>query len=372
MVNAARFAKTRNMKRSPRILPCLLVLGSAAVLALSLSACTGGGAAIVSATASPGASAGAASGAPQEVAPYPLDAYIAGLSGLSGNVLDNTEREFQLDTKREAVVAACMKDKGFSYTSEAVKETSGATVSAASDEDLNSLAWVQKYGYGDVYLPDGATGEIQRAQVANKSARETAPNKNASPNSQYKASLTPDEQKAYETALYGDNGKDDSLTVAHDWKRLGCNGKGLHEVKNELAVMGSSQGVAVTKAMNQLFDGYWSWPGIVRAQKLWSSCMATGGFAGYDRQDQPLVQFADQNSALWEGLAAGAQPPASALDSLAKSERAVAVVDLNCRVKTNYAATIRDVRISHEKQFMSDNKALLDALTAATATTGNK
>lgn len=290
---------------------------------------------------------------------------MSSLTGLSGSYADIQEQNYQHDLQRQNLIAACMKRDGFSYTPEAVKNTQASGQVGPQQSDLDSKAWVQKYGYGDVYTAEGATGAIERTQDAAGSAKKSDTAVANDPNSQYRRSLPVAEQKAYDTALSGTEAANLSSNVATDWQKLGCNGAALHQVPNSNVIMGSAQGKAVESAIEQFDNGYSTWPGVADAEKAWSSCMADSGHAGYHAQSEPSSQFATQDNALWVSAASGSQPTTTALDALANKERAVALADLSCREKTDYSGTLRAITLKQENQFMADNKVALDALKAA-------
>jgi hypothetical protein len=355
-----------NLPSPVRVLPA----ASAIAMVLLLSACSTTSQPTGPSTA-PSAGAGVTSTSAAATYVSPLEAYTNSLTGLSGSYADVQEQTYQLDLKRENLVATCMTKNGFSYTPEAVKNTRTSGQSGPSDSELDTQAWVQKYGYGAVYLPDGLTGALEQAQSQQSNLKQSGASA-ATPNSRYRSSLTAAEQKAYDAALDGANGSDPTLTVGKDWQKLGCDGAALHTVQNESAIMGSTQGKTVEKAIERFENGYSTWPGIADAEKAWSSCMSGSGYAGYSHQGDPAVQFIKQNTTLWTSVASGAQPPTAELDALAKKERTVALADLKCREKTNYRSTIQAITTRQEKQFLADNRVALDALKATTTQSGSK
>jgi hypothetical protein len=328
-----------------------------------LAACSSSGPASPSSAPSGGADASTTQTAKTPV--LPLDAYMNSLTGLSGSLADIQEQTYQSDLKRENLIAACMQRNGFSYIPEAVKSTQTTAQVGPQQSDLDSKAWVQKYGYGAVYTPEGLTGGIARAQEAAGSAKKSGESVSNDPNSRYRSSLTGAEQKAYDTALYGTEAANLSSDGTRDWQKLGCSGAALHKVPNENVIMATAQGKVVEKAIEQFENGYSTWPGVSDTEKAWSSCMADSGHAGYHAQSEPAAQFAGQDTALWAAASSGSQPTTSDLDALANKERVVALADLSCREKTHYSSTLRAIEIKQENQFMADNKVALDALTAA-------
>lgn len=352
------------MTKHSRRAPAAIFLGGAVLLSLALSACSVPelfDPTSPSPGAEPGSETNPESGTSADPV-LPLDVYWAGLFGLTGNEAEDVEKQRERDVESAEIFAACMQREGFTVVPEPEQEAADMVETSASPADLESKEWVEKYGYGEVFLPGGPTWQVQQKQ------KEEEPPPSA--NTLYKRSLTPDEQTAYEKAVSGDGVTDDTLTVTNDWERMGCNGEALHAVPNKYVIMDSSQGKAVEDAMAQLYEQYWSWEGIVEVQEAWSACMTSAGYAGYDRQDAPAVEFADRNAGLWEGLDQGESPAAAEMEALAAEERAVALVDLDCRVDTNYAARVFAETAKKEQQFMDDNKDLLDALSAATVAGG--
>ncbi|WP_349898865.1 hypothetical protein [Parafrigoribacterium soli] len=354
------------MKSNHRSPHRALLLGGSILVIASLAACSSPD--TKSPSSVPTVGAGATKTA--ETAVLPLDAYMNSLTGLSGSLADIQEQAYHKDLKREELIAACMQKDGFSYTPHAVKRTETTGQVGPQQSDLDSTAWVQKYGYGDVYTPEGATGAIDRAQEAAGSAKLSGATAAHDPNSQYRASLSAAERKAYDEALNGTEAANLSANV--DWQKLGCSGEALHKVPNENVIMGSAQGKAVESAMESFYNGYSRWPGVAEAEKAWASCMADSGYAGYHAQSEPSLQFAGRNNALWASVNSDSQPTTTALDALAKAERTVALADLNCRQKTHYSGTLRAITIKQQNQFMADNKVALDALKATATQSGSK
>ena len=340
-----------------------LSLGASVFIVAVLAACSSSGA--TGASSAPSGGAGARTTQTAKTTMLPLDAYMNSLTGLSGSLADIQKHKYQSDLKRENFIAACMKRNGFSYTPEAVKSTQTTSQVGPQQSDLDSKAWVQKYGYGDVYTPEGMTGAVERAQEAAGSAKISGAVTANDPNSRYRRSLSVAEQEAYDTALYGTEAANLSPDGTRDWQKLGCSGAALHKVPNEHVIMATVQGKVVEKAIEQFYSGYLTWPGVADTEKAWSSCMADSGHAGYHAQSEPAAQFAGQDTALWAAASAGSQPATSDLDALANKERVVALADLSCREKTHYSSTLRAIEIKQETQFMADNKVALDALTAA-------
>lgn len=348
-------------------LPRAVLLSGAILIACALAACSSPPKA---ATSSEGSSAaGNAKASASEPAELPLEAYLSSLTGLSGSYTDIQEKRYQQDLKRERITAQCMKENGFSYTPEATKSTSKSGQYGPSDHDLDSKSWVQKYGYGAVYQPGGTTGALDRESEKGADSKKSLAA--ASPNSQYRASLTAAGRNAYDKALNGADSENSTLTIARDWQQLGCSGLALHTVPNQNVIMGSSEGKTVEAAVEQFYNGYATWPGVAGAQTAWASCMSSSGFAGYSKQNQPASQIAAENTALWTAAGADGQPSTADLDALARKERTLALADLNCRDKTDYRGTLRRITLKQENQFMADNKVALDAL-RATLQSGSK
>lgn len=355
------------MKSNPRSTYRALLLGGSILIVASLAACSNSG--VGGPSSAPSVGTGVSATKTAKTAELPLEAYLQSLYGDSGSAADIAEQDYQADLKRENIRAACMKRDGFSYTPEAVKHKLTSGQVGPQQSDLDSKAWVQKYGYGDVYTPQGATGALARASEASGTvaAKLSAAANSTDPNYLYEKSLPVAEQKAYETALYGTDTANLSASVATDWQKLGCAGAALHQVPNSNVIMESAQGKAVESAMERFDGGYLTWPGVADAAKAWSSCMADSGHAGYHTQNEPGEQFASQDNALWASASSGSQPTTTDLDALANKERVVALADLSCREKTNYSGTLRAITLKQENQFMADNKVALDALKATAA-----
>jgi hypothetical protein len=298
---------------------------------------------------------------PSAEAKTPLTVYLDSLYGLSGSPQEQQQQRAAKKTKQEQHVAICMKHAGFDYTPVPSTETATGQV-GPSQQDLDSKDWVSKYGYGLIETPEGNTSDQNAAGTAKAGGTITKSN---DPNRAYVESLTRSEKAAYDVAMFGqsvDQGAD-HLNQIDDWQKMGCWGAAVHEVGLGQDPLKTAAGKAVNTAIADFQNGWASWPGMQQLEAAWASCMSGKGYAGYNRQTDAAAEIGTLITAARNAAGAGKQP--ADLTSLAGKERKVAMVDLNCRVQTDFRSTYKAITVAAETKFMKDNAPALDALKAA-------
>lgn len=296
----------------------------------------------------------------------PLDEYLGG------------DEDEQSDTERAAKeravqekIAACMKAQGFEY----VPVDRPVMPEGMAIRPLGDRTWTEKYGYG-----------ISTTQTVSASETEK------DPNAAIRDAMTESERKAYEDALVGprtaDGGGKNSGPVpdgpgmvvggpqgAIAFTAGGCAGTAREDVYGKQAQFDMSEFKDLFDALGKLRGTAESDPRIAPLIKEWAGCLADHGYPGYTNPDDPqdaiMKRWADLNGWKFDKTDDGGttmtidgpsgeakKPDPTKAAALRKDEIAVALVDFGCRQP--YQATVDQVRLELEKQFVADHKAELE------------
>jgi hypothetical protein len=336
-------------------LPVPLAAAAASVLILALAGCSA-----------------ATSDAELDYEDSPLGKYLEAAWG--GDLSPEEQQKQFAETQRkvEKVVAECMADEGFEYTP-ANEDGSAAMSDADAVWEPDKREWVEKFGYGMVVSP------------FTEGTEDDAP---TDPNEKYVESLSQSEEAAYYEVLYGpapDEDAVDAETYEYDWKTSGCQGRAQHEVQGEDPWQGEEFTSLMTK-MQELWSESQDSPEMVELNAEWVACMSDAGEPGFTAQGDAMQSIIDEQTTLMEaaspeesGDAEGAEsatddesPPTGedATDSpemkaLGEREIELALVDLECREKTDFKEKSLKIQFAMEEEFIADNKAELEAFKAA-------
>ena len=339
-------------------------LSAVTVAALLLAGCSGS-----ADDAGTAADTSASAGAEQE---SPLSEYLAAVWG-GDTSPEEQEREFAEEQQRqEELVAQCMQEEGFEYA----PNTASASFSSGAEFEWkpDDREWVAQYGYGAVESP----GSEQPL---------TGGEEYVDPNGDYLATLSESEQMAFSEALYGPSVIKDEMSeeemaegesFEYDWQTAGCQGRAQHEVAGE-DLSQSDEFRSLFDSMNELHEDAPSRPDMVALDGEWAACMDAAGQPGFVTQIDAQDSIFEASNALWEagatvtddGAAVSADAPVTggpdqaALDALAAKEVTLALADLDCREQTDYRDRQADSMRQVEEEFITDHKAELDALVAA-------
>jgi hypothetical protein len=309
-----------------------------------LSGCAAGPAAAPSSSAAP---------------PSPLEPYYSALYG-SGS----EEEQAAQNAAIQDAVAACMKEEGFSYTPD---PSLGSASFSTDDMEIpwGSEEFATTYGYG---VSTGAFDEMSGSVEYED------------PNQDYIDSLSPGEQAAYSTALWGappeapDPGSTDEPSVdvsaEYDWERAGCMGAAQHEFGDTGSM--DPEFASLVEEMGAIWTDVREVPAVVAAEREWSDCLASAGFPGYETKDDPVNDFNERFASLQgagtpeeAGSAGeGGAPDPAALDELKGEEIATATADFACGESTGYTATLETEQRAREQAFVDEHREALDALLA--------
>lgn len=286
----------------------------------------------------------------------PLTAY---LSAMYGGDLDDEQQQARFDEenkKRQALIAACMTEQGFTYTPDTQNST--FTSSAGEEWKPDDREWVAQYGYGIGTSPGGQEPAPQTEYV--------------DPNAEYVASLSESEQAAYSEALYGamsdPSEQPEDGVFEYDWTKAGCNGEADHEVTGEDPLQ-SEEFTPLMDALNAFWADSAAWPGMAEANAEWASCMEGAGYPGLKAQTDASQSVSEAYSKAWGQID---QSSTTGLDeattaALSKTEIETALADLECREKTDFTARSKKAQWAAEEAFIDAHKSDLDAAKAAAA-----
>ena len=306
---------------------------TAAVLVLSLTACTGGG---------------DGAGDTLDPAASPLATYTEALYGGYDQESANAEQLLI-----EEQVAACMADEGFEYIPVDQSQNSG---SFSGDEwKPDDEEWVAQYGWGFVNSP-GQEEMSEEPEVIF-----------VDPNEGYVTALSPSEQTAYYETLYGAGPSEEDLAgdgeYEYNWEEAGCYGAAQQEVQGS-DPFSDDKNTALLESMNALYENVQNDSRIVEVNAQWASCMADAGFASFATPQAAQEKFIEELNAFYETSTEGITPDDPKLEELGAREIEVALADLACAVEADSRQLALKVQFELEEQFITDNKSELDALLA--------
>lgn len=352
----------------------LAMLASVALM-ITLAGCTGGG--------SGDGSAAAPGKGELTYDDLPLATY-RDLLWAGGASPEEAERAaIEQMVKVDQRVVPCMKEQGFEYVpdtsdleeldaADAERENGDADEEATAEEWApDDRSWVERYGYGIIDYP-GQEEEPKMPEVTDEEAQQ------ADPNFTYLDTLSASERAAYEEALYGPPVDKESLdgTEEYHWEEAGCVGRASHELEAEGVIDAPVDLSAFEEIMARIQDfaatAETAAPQVALDAE-WAACMSESGESGFTRQPEALKSIEQAFNELTSGVPAGeeettapaegfVEPDAAALEELRQNEVEVALLDLSCRDKTDYAQASLKIQFDLEEQFVEDNKAELDAL----------
>ncbi|MDI6943670.1 MULTISPECIES: hypothetical protein [Microbacterium] len=309
----------------------------------------------------------------------PLNEYTA---AVYGSDLSPEEQQKQMDEQTREIeerTAECMQAEGFEYVPNL--QNGGVVFEDDGVWDPESREWVAQYGYGMFNDPW-------------QDQPQPEPEEYVDPNQEYIESLSESEQLAYNETLYGEQPSEDEMNDPEfDWDAFyetadrGCNGEASDEVygSNLWDKLYEEFEPLMTK-MDELYTTVQESPEMVELDAEWASCMADAGHAGYTKQADPMNELSEKQNAFYEEQNAAyedfdfenaSEEELAALEEqsdptqtpewkeLAEKEIEIALVDLDCREKTDYRDASLRIQFELEEQFIADNKTELEAYKAA-------
>lgn len=296
----------------------------------------------------------AAEGGAEEEELSPLNRYLSAAWGGDLSEEEQIESMEKDDAAREELIAQCMTEEGFEY----IPASSTGSISFSSDDvyQPDSREWVAQYGYGMINYPGGD----EQAEPAEEYV---------DPNQDYISSLSEAEQTAFYEVLYGpptpaeEMNEDGSYEYEYDWTTAGCHGWAQHEMEGDDPTT-SDEHKPLMNALNDFYTGLATAPELADVNVAWAACMDEGGYPGFSAQSDAQMSISDELNAYYENQTEWLEDD-PALAELGEREIELALVDLECRDKTDYRAKSTEITVALEEQFIDDHQAELDAFVAA-------
>lgn len=302
--------------------------GAAAVLALTLTACGSGG----SDSSDP---------------PVQIEAPTPGKVSVTQVGVPYAEKR-QLMLAQEKLIEECMKKAGHQYSSQPISETQRDRSWTRSDD----VAKAKKEGYGVLDRLKESNSEMSRQ------------GRRANPDL---AGLTPDQQRAYHTALNGTKKQqvDDALGGKLEVQTSGCYAESTRKLYGDPVEWGvlsfladNFQGVSQTTAIES--------SEVKAVTRKWSACMAGEGYHFKDREAAI--------ASITYGRQGGADQPVRDLpETPSRQEIDTAVADAECDREVGLSstaekiikATLNENLRKHESDLLRYREKQQKALTTA-------
>lgn len=237
----------------------------------------------------------------------------------------------------ENLIRDCMEAEGFDYVpvDPAAQQAELTGTPGMSKEDFE-----KEFGYGITTLYE------QRVDQAV-----------AGPNEEIRAELSPEDQAAYDRALYGD---DASATFAQaldtgDYSRLGgCTKDATEEVFGGAEILQT-----LSSRLDELDDRMLADARMVKAVKKWTDCMEAEGFDGLDEPEEvDEVLLREFNTLVGPPDERYEEYDADALRDLQRKEVEMVTADIMCE-KRHIEAVEEEVAAEYEEKFRERNASLL-------------
>jgi hypothetical protein len=265
----------------------------------------------------------------------PLDEFLNSLGGTDLSYEERRRRTDADNSRRIELITECMRDLGFEF--DFFNQPDGMMTFMWDDTDpddtwqRNSREWVEYWGYGITRNPGGnhLTGGLSRTD---------------------RPLLGASELIAFSSALsgvgiYGDPGFVEGCVIrAHR----------IFDSESPVGLIRSEEFAPLFDSITQMRRDLLLMTSD--ADRDWEECMANAGYSGFARQ----WEAADSVRASFQGHLSD-----KAIENLAARERALAIVDLDCRQKTNFDVRFRSYREEAELIFIDDHREQLLALRAA-------
>lgn len=282
------------------------------------------------------------------------------------------------DLQMQEAIAACMTKQGFEYT-----PVSNSMYFSGSDLDVewDSKAFAEKYGYGVFTDPWGNYDQARQQESQDQWAND--------PNNQYRESLSPSEQAAYDAALYGDSSMqeptiDDEGNEYYewDWRTAGCSGEAQNETYGD-EMWSNDEFQPLMERMQTIYEQVTADPRRQEIDGTWATCMADAGFPGltspndateqfyaklnelqnafYSSMPEPTEEQMNDPSFQWPQFTMNSPEIAAEADAEIKQ----ATADWECRDSLKYQEQQLKIQFEYEQKFIDENKAELEAFKAA-------
>ncbi|WP_166984862.1 hypothetical protein [Canibacter zhoujuaniae] len=283
----------------------------------------------------------------------------------------DADKAYETLVKAEEKIASCMQDQGWDYTPNPPKREDFSDDYSSSDDDLSydSREYAEKHGYGITEVPGGLNDEdIDGAQQVD-------------PNQDYVNSLSDSERDAYYESLQGPSLTEEQMAAIEageaSWDDYdqGCYGSIRHDEMSQDPIGALQDDPEIKDLLEKIGE---------LANSEYDKTHADYPFHDLDRElsdclakaDVGLDNLGDQSAQdiLWEeynelaaasddsGETSSASP--EELEAFKKREREVAVAEWDCKEKIGYHKKHYDITFERQTQFVNENKATLNRVTA--------
>ena len=323
-----------------------------AACALLLAACTGP--ADKADPAPSGPTSATTDGSTTATTVGPVTALFDGLYDASTDAAETARQE-----QREALVAACMVDKGWEYTPRMVVQPERAS-EADAPTGPQGKEYAEQYGYGMIDGPEPPSSEPSAAPH---------------PNDVFVATLSETEKATYEKDLWGYTSQDevaseDDEATDDDEAAASCTGKADAQVGDSFAAMEAvyddPQHAELLSSLERIWTDADQAPSVLEAKADWASCMADAGIDDAPDPDALYVALLDQLGGL-NGDGDG-EPDPSVVAEFKKQEIRTAVADHECRASAAYEEKRAKASLDAETSFYESHRDALEGLADALRT----
>jgi hypothetical protein len=268
---------------------------------------------------------------------------------------DWSEEDLRDEMQRiEGFIADCMQEAGYEYIPVGYSPTDP---SDAPDAAYGTREFAEKYGYGATTRPWVTNGPDPAF---------------TDPNLDYVDSLSPAEQDAYWTALYGE--LDYEGDTNGGWERGGCQSWAEHQVTSDQNAFEDERFVALQLELEEMWLAAMEDERLSQLERRWSACMADAGFPGLAGVEEAANTIYEEVNAIWErAWATLPDSPTVAdydraertaqqeLSILTEREIEMAMADLTCRDEVRYLRTQQEISAEHQQRFYDAHRTELEA-----------
>lgn len=258
--------------------------------------------------------------------------------------------------RMQELVAACMAKEGFEYPVRRLNEEAAPPNADEPAWEPEDREWVARYGYG-------------LADYPGRTPPNAEPDK---PRDEEPPAMTEAEEAAFQEALFG---PEPAEGEAYDWRKSGCHGAAEHEVMGYQGWR-DAENQPIMDAIDTFYQELGSHPDFAPLEAEWAGCMAELNYPEFKAQPEAPASIeallhdyfpADEDTD--EPDPRTKDPRFASLDDpayaeIARQEVELALVDLDCRERTDYRRRHLRIRFELENQFIADHAEELDALRA--------
>jgi hypothetical protein len=217
-----------------------------------------------------------------------------------GDPAANEAKFIEQERARQDAVAACMKKQGFEYTAQDPSSYVNFGSTASDGLEYGSAEWVAKYGFG-ISTQRWSQAAVGPDLVGYDDSQFQPTEAVADPNMGYVEGLSPEEQAAYNKALYGDtpaydqtmSDEETASTMSDGYAVGGCYAE-AQSASNSLETQFYQE---FSDELNAMYERAQNDPRVVEATKTVSDCVASKGLE-YTDQEKLFTDIDAQLSAI--------------------------------------------------------------------------